>query len=311
MSAESDSQLNLTWTESESRRCPSLHFEAPGEGDGALTRSAALEVCLDPRCDCYAVHFWCEPVLAGDVPAQPERSYEFWLDVWDRSVARTPELEADAGALRLAENVHSRLSDSAWDELYRWFRAAKPEIIQTMEVAEIEIGDLPNADGGQMVGFVDVFPRGLALDFPFENQLWAADEQYCVQPKCNCKEAVLLFLRYADSAGREFTRLSRPPALRYNYRSGAISRASAGAPETPAPEQLLTALKGAHASLDAQLELRHLIMQSLYARHYMARITSKLESLGGAPTRGVAKKPGRNDSCPCGSGKKYKKCCGA
>jgi hypothetical protein len=22
-------------------------------------------------------------------------------------------------------------------------------------------------------------------------------------------------------------------------------------------------------------------------------------------------KPGRNDPCPCGSGKKYKKCCGA
>ncbi|MGA8185373.1 MAG: SEC-C metal-binding domain-containing protein [Terriglobia bacterium] len=23
------------------------------------------------------------------------------------------------------------------------------------------------------------------------------------------------------------------------------------------------------------------------------------------------KQPGRNDPCPCGSGKKYKKCCGA
>ncbi|MBR6584145.1 MAG: SEC-C domain-containing protein, partial [Firmicutes bacterium] len=23
------------------------------------------------------------------------------------------------------------------------------------------------------------------------------------------------------------------------------------------------------------------------------------------------KEPGRNDPCPCGSGKKYKKCCGA
>ncbi len=28
-------------------------------------------------------------------------------------------------------------------------------------------------------------------------------------------------------------------------------------------------------------------------------------------TRTVKKKPGRNDPCPCGSGKKYKKCCGA
>jgi preprotein translocase subunit SecA len=32
-------------------------------------------------------------------------------------------------------------------------------------------------------------------------------------------------------------------------------------------------------------------------------------SLANAP-RTVKKKPGRNDPCPCGSGKKYKKCCG-
>lgn len=29
------------------------------------------------------------------------------------------------------------------------------------------------------------------------------------------------------------------------------------------------------------------------------------------PQQRVADKVGRNDSCPCGSGKKYKKCCGA
>ncbi len=29
------------------------------------------------------------------------------------------------------------------------------------------------------------------------------------------------------------------------------------------------------------------------------------------PVRRTGKKVGRNDPCPCGSGKKYKKCCGA
>ncbi|MGC2082083.1 MAG: SEC-C metal-binding domain-containing protein, partial [Bradyrhizobium sp.] len=28
------------------------------------------------------------------------------------------------------------------------------------------------------------------------------------------------------------------------------------------------------------------------------------------PARSNAPKVGRNDPCPCGSGKKYKKCCG-
>ena len=36
-----------------------------------------------------------------------------------------------------------------------------------------------------------------------------------------------------------------------------------------------------------------------------------LEVLLNTPQTVVAeKKPGRNDPCPCGSGKKYKKCCG-
>ncbi|MFR4118040.1 MAG: SEC-C metal-binding domain-containing protein, partial [Bilophila wadsworthia] len=36
------------------------------------------------------------------------------------------------------------------------------------------------------------------------------------------------------------------------------------------------------------------------------------EELHGAPAQAKAEnKPGRNDPCPCGSGKKYKKCCGA
>jgi preprotein translocase subunit SecA len=30
----------------------------------------------------------------------------------------------------------------------------------------------------------------------------------------------------------------------------------------------------------------------------------------GAPSKREAAKVGRNDPCPCGSGKKYKKCCG-
>ena len=37
----------------------------------------------------------------------------------------------------------------------------------------------------------------------------------------------------------------------------------------------------------------------------------KLEQQGKIQTIVKEKEPGRNDPCPCGSGKKYKKCCGA
>ena len=53
--------------------------------------------------------------------------------------------------------------------------------------------------------------------------------------------------------------------------------------------------------------------------HYIAEIApdklediSDVEKLLNPPVRVKAeKKPARNAPCPCGSGKKYKKCCGA
>jgi len=38
---------------------------------------------------------------------------------------------------------------------------------------------------------------------------------------------------------------------------------------------------------------------------------SDLEKALNPPQPVLSEKVGRNDSCPCGSGKKYKKCCGA
>ena len=314
MNPETEPKLELTWIQSEGRRKPSLAFETSDSEEGAATRYAVgLWVCTDPRCACYAVHFHCRQIMPDDSLAPMKSVREFWLDVWDRSVCLTSELKADPNSAALAKGVQARLSDAAWEGLYRWFRTEKPVVIQKTEVAEIDATDLPDAGGGRMVGFTDVFPRGLALEFSYENQLWAADEQYCVQLRCDCKETILTFLQYQDAAGREVVRQPKLPSLRYNYHSEAVSAVKSGSVGMPDPRQLLAALKTAHALLNAQLELRHAIMQSLYARSHLAKTTSVLNSLVNASTaaaRPAKKRVGRNEPCPCGSGKKFKKCCG-
>jgi uncharacterized protein YecA (UPF0149 family) len=77
---------------------------------------------------------------------------------------------------------------------------------------------------------------------------------------------------------------------------------------TPPLGQLLAALKTTYPLLDKRLELHHRIMQSLYARHYLAQARLRRERQEAQVRK--AHKPGRNDPCPCGSGKKFKKCCG-
>src|SRR5260370_5155695 len=45
-------------------------------------------------------------------------------------------------------------------------------------------------------------------------------------------------------------------------------------------------------------------------RHFQSQRSLENQSLGNTTIRRVAPKIGRNDPCPCGSGKKFKQCCG-
>ena len=93
-----------------------------------------------------------------------------------------------------------------------------------------------------MIGFVDVFPcGGLALNFTFNNEAWAVDEQYCVQPGCRCAETVLSFLRLRNTAGRITGTIRHAPTLRYNYCSGATKLLEHPA-RWPSPETLLAVI---------------------------------------------------------------------
>jgi hypothetical protein len=120
-------------------------------------------------------------------------------------------------------------------------------------------------------------------------------------------EIVLSFLQLKDATGRRTTSLRDVPALRYDYRSHTSRQLAPGPAGTPATGRLLAALKTAYPSLDTRLELHHRIMQSLYARHYLAQVKQRLETQLSVRREKI----GRNDPCPCGSGKKFKKCCGA
>ncbi len=63
----------------------------------------------------------------------------------------------------------------------------------------------------------------------------------------------------------------------------------------------------AHFTEDGQAGIHH--EKSEFERIDGAWIFSRILRQGPAPVVAAAK-VGRNDPCPCGSGKKYKKCCG-
>jgi uncharacterized protein len=76
--------------------------------------------------------------------------------------------------------------------------------------------------------------------------------------------------------------------------------------DTAAPAVSMYSEDGPPSVSDERLDVLGSAIWAAYELRQIAR------SLGPriAPVR-KADEPGRNDPCPCGSGKKYKKCCGA
>ena len=66
----------------------------------------------------------------------------------------------------------------------------------------------------------------------------------------------------------------------------------------------------AHDLTDAETEhIRNAITPNVCEIHAYWLARREAHAPASAPTRRAEQRPGRNDPCPCGSGKKYKKCC--
>lgn len=272
-----------------------------------------LQACNDPFCRCASIRFVCKPAGDGSSPTS-RQARTFWLDVENRTVIDTAELRKDPESALLVQAITTELADADWRELFRWFRNMKIYGIETHPLEKIDTAALPIVAPGERVGFAEVFPWGRTLEFALGGETWVVDEQYCVQTKCNCMDVALIFLRRSHAAGKTTVPASNLPAVDYNYETGAVRDLGVwplGAP----PQNLLTeALRKAVSSLDLQLKLRHTILKALYARRelaqFEAQLGSLLESSGNqAQSLSRAAKIGRNDPCPCGSGRKYKHCC--
>ena len=308
-------KLELTWIteENQPRRQPWLRIEFaedPRREDSPLRcYDITLDVCPGPRCGCLSIRCQCAPAAANLLPPAPRSAPVFVFDLKNKSLTQTAEVADHAEAQRLGEILHAELTAADQQRLRDWYLAEKLVLIQTTPTDQIDIKGLPDAEDNVMIPFAEVFPLGLALNFRWNDEDWDVSEQYCVQPGCSCKETVLSFLKLRDAAGVLTSEIKNPPTLRYNYQTEVFQPVASGAAGSPSLASLQAALKRLHANLNAQLELRHLIMQSLYLRHYREQTVSHARSLSGGLQAVRAQRVGRNDPCPCGSGRKYKHCC--
>jgi hypothetical protein len=142
---------------------------------------------------------------------------------------------------------------------------------------------------GDMVAWNDISDVRQDL-YVLQRRVYEAADMYCLLPSCECGEVLIEFEtrvpRGAPSPGHVIVRRSGVAQLEPNKKGG------------DRLEQLWSAFKQRHPNYLARFTRRYPIMKGIGERSTAA-------------SRAVSAKIGRNDSCPCGSGKKYKRCCGS
>ena len=138
-----------------------------------------------------------------------------------------------------------------------------------------------------MVAYHEILPYAAPVEVSSNGRSWLFDDQYCVRPECPCRDAIISFhpLPTRNEAGtKPLTKLPETSYISvcYHYDSGDVEILPVSRHEEATGRELIAALR------------------QLY-RYSLKRTTVRLSST----------KSGRNDPCPFGSGKKFKKCCGA
>ena len=138
------------------------------------------------------------------------------------------------------------------------------------------------------------------VEFTLGAQTWLLDDQHCVRANCSCQEAALSFFELHPSAQHSGVGNRADPlhSVRVRYWTNRIAFRGKGWTVVPAgfrrcakrsPTGFRSCLGQAPSSVEA--------------------IVSPRPQPEDNPVAGT--RTCRNERCPCGSGKKYKKCCGA
>jgi hypothetical protein len=267
-----------------------------GELAGRNYRFEAI-VCQNPTCDCGRVTLKCftempEAGTPAPIPAYLE------MDLERRQIANLGDLKANPAIRALANAVATECGPEQWNQLRRLYRELKQYWTEHSDLEQVQVSFPPDVLAGAMVSYFDVFPFARRIEFIHEQENWLMDDQYCCNPKCPCEEAVLLFFRLLEKSGRE--PLQSTLSISYQYRDGQVTRLEPEGDRRYSEHSLLESLKKARADLNSLLAQR----QSLLRR--LCRGSLKRQTIH-TPEPKIR----RNDPCPCGSGKKWKRCCGA
>jgi hypothetical protein len=276
------------------------------------------KVCDNPVCRCTNLTLHCYPETEAASPQAPP-PLRLELELAERVVVKPAKSDISPSAA-LTRAVMSEITDEQWHYLWSCFFGLKTMFTENANLDDVEADFPRDASEGCMVGYHEILPFARPVDFTEGQQTWAFDDQYCLRPDCKCRAAVVQC--FLISPAKNPTKPKGPIlSIRYQYDTQRFEVLEAAGAQL-SPRGFLEAMRKVQPDFDAFLAKRHEQLRQLYrgflkrtpaASRTAARGAKQDSDLAQLPAVAPVKappRPGRNEPCPCGSGKKYKKCCG-
>ncbi len=206
------------------------------------------------------------------------------------------------GEDELSQRIQNTLTNDDWIALDTLLADVK--FSMELKNNKKEVRDFSMAfeieENGELVYYNEILPYEDKFFIEVSNGLIIIEDAYCLRNGCRCNRSLLAFHSFQD--GKQISSEEHIIELDYKKRQNLTIHEGKGF--TQSAKEIFELLKTKHPNLFKRMEQRHKELAKLYAQY---RKKHPLHPVVATATKGA--EVGRNDPCPCGSGKKYKKCC--
>jgi SEC-C motif len=154
---------------------------------------------------------------------------------------------------------------------------------------------------GLVVGWDEIYPDDPDFIFDISGTKYWARDLYCINPGCTCKDIKISFAEFYDRNNPK--ELGAVGIDLNKFRIDGIDAIGTSAENLTQIWQKFQKEAGVKGTIKARQKEMKIIGKEI------AELSLKNKSKGLKSFSKAGPKVGRNDPCPCGSGKKYKKCC--
>ena len=264
-----------------------------------------LSGCSSPTCECESIliDFFPEDFEEGTLSDVTPLTVEIDLALW-----RKNDQECLLVKSEFATEVLGSMDEQDYEFLMKKFHSRKETLLEKLDFSTL-VANFPFKNielKRRMVAYLEIIPFAKPFSVEFKNKKYFIDDNYCVKLNCDCSSVCLTYFvmnqtqtRLGDHKNQE--------AFNYffDYKKCVwkkLDDKNMSVAWRKDDDIATKSLEAAYPDLWQQLQKRHLQMRQAYAYYLFRRIADKAS----ASSNNI----GRNEPCPCGSGKKYKKCCG-